>query len=145
MSSHHARRTRGHFRTYTSGSGLKNRELTTLVEDASGNLWLGTAALGIIRLARNGFVTYGEPDGLLTVNAIFEDAAGGLCIRAVALRDRRPYAFDGAHRELPRASVETFSRASDVSTASVSSGSSQAFRSMSIPNPKPSARRCATG
>jgi signal transduction histidine kinase/ligand-binding sensor domain-containing protein len=94
------------FRTYTHRNGLSFREITALNEDAGGNLWLGTISAGAMKLARNGFVTYGVPEGLLTVKAIFEDAAGGICFRAVVLDDQRPYAFDGAQSDLLHAEAE---------------------------------------
>ncbi len=37
---------------------------------------------GAAKLARNGFVTYGEQDGILGVLAIFPDGAGGACFKA---------------------------------------------------------------
>ena len=75
------------FRTYTRRSGLSFHEITALNEDMSGNLWLGTNVTGAMKLERNGFITYDEQDGLETVNAIFEDHAGGVCFRAFVLGD----------------------------------------------------------
>ena len=43
---------------------LLNEGLVSLGEDTSGNVWLGTASSGALRLARNGFVAYDEADGL---------------------------------------------------------------------------------
>ena len=72
---------RSAFRAYSPKEGLSYREITALNQDASGNLWLGTNAAGAMKLARNGFTTYGEPDGPASVNAIVEDRSGALCFR----------------------------------------------------------------
>jgi ligand-binding sensor domain-containing protein len=71
------------FRAWSRKNGLTFAEVTALEEDAAGNLWLGTNATGAMRLARNGLVTYDEADGLVGVDALFEDAAGTLCLRGV--------------------------------------------------------------
>jgi signal transduction histidine kinase/ligand-binding sensor domain-containing protein len=96
------------FRAYTRRNGLSFHEITTLAEDMGGNLWLGTNTAGAMKLARNGFTTYGAQDGLLTVNAIFEDAAGGICFRGSVLGDQRGSAFDGAKLDLLRTGADRF-------------------------------------
>ena len=83
------------FHAYTTRNGLLYHEITALNEDAGGNLWLGSYA-GAMKLARHGFVTYGEGDGLLGVSAIFGDGEGGVCFRGYVLGDRRASVFDGA-------------------------------------------------
>ncbi|MDQ3754852.1 MAG: ATP-binding protein [Acidobacteriota bacterium] len=89
------------FRVYTARNGLLYHEITTLNEDAGGNLWLGSYA-GAMKLASSGFVTYDERDGLLGVGAIFGDAAGGVCFRGYVLGDERRSVFDGAKLDLLR-------------------------------------------
>lgn len=74
------------FSGYGTGQGLSYREITALSEDSSGNLWLGTNTAGLMKLARNGFVTYGEADGLISANAIFEDQSGAICVRGATVR-----------------------------------------------------------
>ena len=69
------------FRTYTTGNGLSYREITALTEDLAGNLWIGTAGAGVARLARDGFVTFGEREGVASAGAFLEDAEGGMCVR----------------------------------------------------------------
>ena len=69
------------YRVYTPTNGLSDHNIVALAEDAGGNLWLGANSTGVMRLARNGFVTYGEKDGIVSVNAIFGDRAGGVCFR----------------------------------------------------------------
>ena len=84
------------YRVYTSRNGLSDYNITSLGEDGGGNLWLGGAnGNGVMRLARNGFVTYGDQDGILSVNAIFADRAGGVCFRGFVLGDKRASIFEG--------------------------------------------------
>lgn len=97
-----------HLNTYTRRNGLTFQEITALAEDAGGNLWLGTNTAGAMKVARNGFVTYGEQDGIISVHAIFGDPAGGICFRGVVLGDQRASAFDGAKLDLVRAGADTF-------------------------------------
>jgi len=75
-------RGRGRFRSYIQSNGLSNPQVTTLAFDRDRNLWIGTASGGAMRLAANGFVTYGEADGLggAQVASILETRNGELCI-----------------------------------------------------------------
>ena len=68
-------------RTYTTENGLNHRDLTTLTEDLAGNLWIGTSGAGVARLARDGFITFGEREGVASADAFLQDAEGGVCIR----------------------------------------------------------------
>ena len=88
------------FRAYTERNGLIYREITALGEDAGGNLWLGSYA-GAMKLARNGFVTYDEKDGLLSTT-IFGDRASGACFRSVLLGDKEKSFFEGAKLDVLR-------------------------------------------
>ncbi len=84
------------YRVYTPRNGLNDHNITAVGEDAGGNLWLGSAnGNGVMRLARNGFVSYGEQDGVVSVNAIFGDRAGGVCFRGFVLGDKRASIFEG--------------------------------------------------
>ncbi len=66
-------------------NGLGDGILGELLEDAEGNLWIGTQSTGLLRVAPSGFTSFGEADGLLDVRvgSLFEDeghvvaAAGG--------------------------------------------------------------------
>jgi len=71
------------FRLYSTSNGLSYREVTALAEDASGNLWLGTNTAGAMKLAHNGFLTYGEQDGVHSANSVFQDRSGAICVRGV--------------------------------------------------------------
>jgi ligand-binding sensor domain-containing protein/two-component sensor histidine kinase len=59
--------------------GLSKLFVQTLAEDRDGNLWIGTDN-GALKLARNGFTTYTEADGLgeSRVSALFESRGGDL-------------------------------------------------------------------
>ncbi|HEX5474628.1 MAG TPA: two-component regulator propeller domain-containing protein [Vicinamibacterales bacterium] len=80
----HARR----FRTLGVAQGLSSSEITALGEDASGNLWMGTNTAGLMKMARTRLLTYGPDDGLVGVNALFEDEAGNLCARGTVPPER---------------------------------------------------------
>ncbi len=88
------------FRVYTKRHGLSFQEVTALNEDSGGNLWLGTNTAGAMKLARDGFVTYGEQDGVDSVGAIFADRAGGVCFRGYVLGDKHASIFDGGKVDL---------------------------------------------
>ncbi|HJZ79768.1 MAG TPA: two-component regulator propeller domain-containing protein [Pyrinomonadaceae bacterium] len=70
------------FHSYTPRNGLTYHEITALNEDMNGNLWLGTNVSGAMKLERHGFITWDSEDGIVAVNAIFGDHAGGVCFRA---------------------------------------------------------------
>ena len=89
------------FRTYTTKNGLLHNEITALGEDSGGNLWLGSYA-GAMKLAREGFVTWSEQDGVSAISAVFGDAAGGVCFRGYVLGDEHKSVFEGAKLDLLR-------------------------------------------
>lgn len=84
------------FHAYGERNGLTFYDITALDEDLGGNLWLGTNHAGVMRLERNGFITYAERDGLYLVSSIFEDRAGAVCFRGSVLGDKRTSVFEGA-------------------------------------------------
>ena len=81
---------------FSTRNGLAHHEITALAEDVAGNLWLGTSSAGAMKLARAGFVSYGEDDGLVGVNAIFGDREAGVCFRAAVIGNRQRSIFEGA-------------------------------------------------
>jgi ligand-binding sensor domain-containing protein/two-component sensor histidine kinase len=74
-----ASRAGSRFRRYESELGVNTLFVRTLTEDRDGNLWIGTDN-GALKLARNGFTTYTEADGLSEsrVSSLFESRAGDL-------------------------------------------------------------------
>jgi ligand-binding sensor domain-containing protein/two-component sensor histidine kinase len=95
------------FPYYTEKNGLSYYDITALVEDLGGNLWLGTNNAGAMKWTRDGFTTYGEADAIKAVNAIFEDRAGHLCFKGNVLGDARTSVFEGARLDLLRADDAT--------------------------------------
>ena len=88
------------FRAYTKRHGLSFQEVTALNEDSGGNLWLGTNTAGAMKLVRDGFVTYGEQDGVNSVGVILADRAGGVCFRGYVLGDKHASIFEGGKVDL---------------------------------------------
>ncbi|HZE69724.1 MAG TPA: two-component regulator propeller domain-containing protein, partial [Pyrinomonadaceae bacterium] len=93
--------TESQFHCYSTKNGLAYSEITALNEDMSGNLWLGSYA-GAMKLVRDGFVTYGEQEGLVTVSGIFEDQKNGTCFRGYVIGDEHTSVFEGARIDLLR-------------------------------------------
>ena len=82
-------------RAYTKGNGLSYQEIACLAEDRDGNLWLGTNNNGAQKLARPGFTTFDERDGLSSGNSFFESNAGELYVHGYVLGDQRTSIFEG--------------------------------------------------
>ncbi len=71
----------GHeFESYTLAQGLSARTVGALAEDRDGNLWVGTFGSGAMKVARNGFTTYTDADGVPQTSALVETRAGELCV-----------------------------------------------------------------
>ncbi|HET7453795.1 MAG TPA: two-component regulator propeller domain-containing protein [Thermoanaerobaculia bacterium] len=94
------------------GPLFESVELRCLAEDPAGNLWVGTAGGGAVRIDREGFLRYGREDGLVALWAPALFVRGGApCTQLVA--DGRPLVacFDGSRfhsvkPRLPRESIE---------------------------------------
>jgi len=96
------------YRIYHHDNGLSDENVSALGEDTGGNLWLGSGnGAGVMKLTRNGFVTYGEQDGIKRVDAIFPDHAGGVCFRGYVLGDKRTSIFDGGRVDVLNSSEAT--------------------------------------
>ena len=79
---------------YTKRSGFSYHEIMNVAEDRDGNLCLGTVN-GAMKLARSGFITYDERDGIYLVKSLFESAAGEVYAYGYLLGDKRASVFEG--------------------------------------------------
>jgi signal transduction histidine kinase/ligand-binding sensor domain-containing protein len=72
----------GHLAFYDRRHGLGDGILGEVLEDAEGNLWIGTQSTGLLRVRPSGFTSFAEEDGLLDaqVAAVFRSADGGLYV-----------------------------------------------------------------
>jgi ligand-binding sensor domain-containing protein len=86
----------GRFISYVDMPKVKDYALVAFGEDRDGNLWIGTYGSGALKLARNGFTSFGKSDGLEGVTThvyhIFETPAGEL---GIITRAGHLYRFDG--------------------------------------------------
>ena len=64
------------FRRYRSSHGLPEQAVRALAKDRDGNIWVAT--YGVTRLRPDGFLSYGESDGLTAarIYALYEDTTG---------------------------------------------------------------------
>lgn len=85
------------FRNYTEASGLSSAGIGPINEDRNGNLWLGTESSGVMKIAANGFTTYGDADGLRAtrIAALIFDKEGQLCVLGNLGGDRLIQKFNG--------------------------------------------------
>ncbi|HMY73082.1 MAG TPA: two-component regulator propeller domain-containing protein [Blastocatellia bacterium] len=67
------------FTTYTTASGLPNKYVTALAEDAVGNLWIGTRG-GLTRFSQGKFTTFTKADGLADDFVVTIQAASDGCL-----------------------------------------------------------------
>ena len=84
------------FRGYSQPHGLNHPATQSLAEDRNGNLWLGMATGGAVKLARSGITTFEEADGLAFAKTILRNRSGDLLV-AGGTRAPRTYIsrFDG--------------------------------------------------
>ena len=81
------------------GELTRGANLTALLEDRSGDLWVGTETHGLLRIGKKGLKRYGAPEGIRSmVRVIVEDRAGTIWVGA----------RDGLHR-LAGSAFELFS------------------------------------
>lgn len=99
----------GRIAHYTTEQGLSDRILNAVGEDAAGNVWLGTESSGALKVARHGFVTFRETDGLgrVYVRRVFETLAGEL---VAVTRTPEMFRYDGERFQPFRLNLPAHSR-----------------------------------
>ncbi len=70
------------FRRFGLREGLPQSQVTALLEDRAGFIWLGTETGGVARLGASGFKSFGAPEGLKArlVSALLEDRQGRIWV-----------------------------------------------------------------
>jgi len=70
------------FRRFGLRDGLPQSQVTTLLEDQHGFLWVGTNTGGVARLGASGFRTFAGPQGLkaLFIHALLEGPSGSIWV-----------------------------------------------------------------
>lgn len=86
------------FRVYSQAQGVAPFLSPTVTEDLDGNIWLGFPFDGVLKIFRNGFVSYTEADGLgaSPLAQVFRDRSGDLFCYGPGWR---LYRFDGSRFE----------------------------------------------
>ena len=84
-------------RTFSTPHGLTGEAILSVAVDREGNTWLGSDGSGAMKIARHGFTTYTEADGLANarIDSLFEDRAGALYASAIRNNMRAINRFDG--------------------------------------------------
>ena len=78
----------------TKGNNFSYHEIECVSEDRDGNIWLGTIN-GAMKIARNGFRTFNDQDGLVSVNSLFESNTRDLYAYGYARGNKRTSVFEG--------------------------------------------------
>lgn len=81
--------------SFTTRNGLTDLGVWAMAEDREGNLWL--ASNGALKLAREGFTTYREDDGLATnpISSIFANQKDEVCTISSSIKTKFINQFDG--------------------------------------------------
>lgn len=83
----------------TKGSAFTAREIEVVSEDRDGNIWLG-GVNGAMKIARNGFRTMNEQDGIYGIPTVFQTGAGDLYAYGFVLGDKQATVFDGGKYDI---------------------------------------------
>lgn len=84
-------------RRYGPENGLCSGGIASIFEDRDGAVWAAMQSCGLVRIARDGAITFDESDGIGTVGiaSFFEDATGTVCASEVNRVDLW-HCFDGS-------------------------------------------------
>lgn len=83
------------FQGFTAAQGLNAKAIGAMAEDRDGNLWMGTFGSGALKLARNGFTTYTETDGVPFAQSLTESRRGEMCVLLREKKGASVARFDG--------------------------------------------------
>ncbi len=86
---------RPEFQTYSLAQGLSAISVGPLAEDRDGNLWIGTYGSGVMKIARSGFTTFTDAEGISNVAAILESRRDELVFVSRPSDGLRLVHFDG--------------------------------------------------
>jgi len=67
------------FQAFSAAQGLNAKAVGAMAEDRDGNLWMATFGSGALKMARNGFTTYTEADGVPWVQSFTLSRKGEIC------------------------------------------------------------------
>jgi ligand-binding sensor domain-containing protein len=85
------------FQAFSPAQGLNAKAVGRMAEDRDGNLWMATFGSGAMKMARNGFTTYTEADGVPFVQSFAMSREGELCALFREKEGARIGRFDGSH------------------------------------------------
>jgi ligand-binding sensor domain-containing protein/signal transduction histidine kinase len=68
------------FQGFSAAQGLNAKAVGAMAEDSDGNLWMATFGSGALKMARNGFTTYTEADGVPWVQSFTMSRKGEICV-----------------------------------------------------------------
>jgi ligand-binding sensor domain-containing protein/signal transduction histidine kinase len=84
------------FQGFTPAQGLNAKAVGAMAEDGDGNLWMATFGSGAMKMARNGFTTYTEADGVPFVQSFAVSRQGEMCALFREKGGARIGRFDGS-------------------------------------------------
>ncbi len=71
------------FTNYSLEEGLPQSEVSSLIQDTKGNLWLGTNGGGLSRFNGKKFISYNNDDGLAdnNIRSLFQDKKENMLVK----------------------------------------------------------------
>ena len=83
------------FQSFSAAQGLNAKAVGAMAEDSDGNLWMATFGSGALKMARNGFTTYTEADGVPWVQSFALSRKGEICVLVRDQQGMHVAWFDG--------------------------------------------------